>query len=191
MGNVGAVSVGGVGSGKRHPADVKAHRSATEAGPGMNGDRQSAHEAAKSLVRPPQLLVEEWPSKGLVRPQSDYARRFVLPIVGPTTYLLGVALAEAAAGAAGCPVPVPTSQLAESLGLSPSRGPNAPITKSLARLIMFHLAAPKAGTLAVRTSWPLLSHGQHRRLPEWLAHAHAVEIIEITRAHRDPAPVAG
>jgi hypothetical protein len=87
------------------------------------------------------------------------------------------------------PVAVPTVQLAEAVGIGGSLGPHAPLVRSVARLVLFELATPMGALLLVRDNWPLLTHSQHRRLPEWLSLQHRRDFTRTQSADSHIAPV--
>jgi hypothetical protein len=130
-----------------------------------------------------QIQVVHAPATPLaVSAHSEYARRYLLPTVGPTTYLLGRMLAELAATAdeTNRPVSVPLAQLAEALGITASTSPNAALARSLGRLVRFglaHIDLARSDALHVPTEWPMLDQGQHRRLPGWLRVLHAHDLF--------------
>ena len=126
-----------------------------------------------------------------VDPHDEYARRYWLPIIGPTCYLLAQTLTDTLRSVpeAQQPVAVPTVQLAEAVGIGGSLGPHAPLVRSVARLVLFELATPMGALLLVRDNWPLLTHSQHRRLPEWLSLQHQRDLMRMqsTESHVAPA----
>ena len=153
----------------------------------MSIDSGRHEEATALVVGRPFLRVGWWRDERPVVGSSDpYGRRYWLPIIGPTCFLLAQSLSNALTRTPerAHPVTVPTSPLAESLGVGGSLGPHAPLVRTVARLVMFDLAIPENGVLAVSTGWPLLSHRQHRRLPAWLADLHRHDLAQVTDGRR-------
>ena len=69
--------------------------------------------------------------------------------------------------------PVPLVPLSAAVGLGRGTGRNAPLIRSLARMVAFGLARVDPGDrLAVRRRWPPLTTARARRLPGWLAQDH-------------------
>src|SRR5439155_23193494 len=108
------------------------------------------------------------------------------PVVGPSVYLIGRRLVVwLAANPDG--VTVPLVPLAATVGLGRGTGRNAPLIRSLARMVAFGLArVDPSDRLAVRRRWPPLTTARARRLPGWLAVDHDAAI----RAAADAARVA-
>lgn len=124
------------------------------------------------------LLVVSWRNRVLDvighHPASEYASRYWLPTLGPTTTVLHrhlVSALERAPG--GFAVHLPT--LGRELGVGPGHGRNAILTRSITRLTDFNLAEVIDGRLAVRPVVPPLSRRQLRRLPPGLAERHTTE----------------
>jgi hypothetical protein len=141
-------------------------------------------DAKALVVGSAHLAIARWRVTGpSVDPSSEYARRFWLPIIGPTCFLLAQTLTHTLRRVQDPDhISVPTVQLAESIGIGGSLGLHAPLVRSVARLVVFELAMPTNGTLLVRDEWPLLTHRQHRRLPEWLARQHRQDLARVQRA---------
>lgn len=154
----------------------------------MSADsRQYAEQATKLVTGNTQLRVVWWRSqRQVVDLDSEYGRSYWLPIVGPTCYLLVRSLGNALARTPETehPITVPTSRMAESLGIGESLGPHAPLVRSIARLALFDLAMPHDDALMLCAGWPLLSHHQHRRLPAWLAEQHTRDLAHLIDARR-------
>ncbi|MEW6473457.1 MAG: hypothetical protein AB1679_14390 [Actinomycetota bacterium] len=107
-------------------------------------------------------------------PASAYADRYWVPTIGPTASLLHRKLAgELDRHPDGYPVHLPT--LAREIGLGAGTGRNAPLTKSLARMVGFQLAEVTDGQFAVRPTLPPLSRWQAAHLPPHLAEQHRRE----------------
>lgn len=164
--------------GKRQLASGSLSRSE---GVALSGRLRCCEDDAKALVvESAQIEIARWSvlAEG-VDPHREYARRFWLPIIGPTCFLLAQTLGDTLRHLrdADHTVAVPTVQLAESVGIGGSSGPHAPLTRSVVRLVLFELAAPMGRVLLVRDEWPLLTHRQHHRLPEWLAAQHRRDLV--------------
>jgi hypothetical protein len=141
-----------------------------------------AAEAGRRIVAGrEELTVSWWATTGPAAPaDSDYAERFVLPLVGPTTFLLGRTLARVADEARRTlrPVPVPLARLGEALGVGVSTGRCGILSRSMGRLVLFGLArADDDGAVLVRTDWPVLGSWGLRHLPGWLRVAHDLELV--------------
>ena len=128
--------------------------------PALSGPRQVA------LPTPERIVVVEWPGiggPGAHRPGSPYVQAVWLGVLGPSATLAWERLARQAGAAPGSEVGC--ADLARSLGLGDSLGHNAPLSRSLARLVAFGAASrPSPGTLAVRLALPDVSVRQLARL---------------------------
>lgn len=159
----------------------------------MTGRLRCCEDEAKALViGSMQIEIARWKVTGSgVDPHDEYARRYWLPIIGPTCYLLAQTLTDTLRSVpeAQQSVAVPTVQLAEAVGIGGSLGPHAPLVRSVARLVLFELATPMGALLLVRDNWPLLTHSQHRRLPEWLSLQHRRDFTRAQSADSHIAPV--
>ena len=103
-------------------------------------------------------------------PTSDYAW-FWLPIVGPTSLILHRRLTTGfVTHPTGYRLDLAT--LGQEIGLGAGVGRNAPITRSVARLVHFQLADIVDDKLGVSTSLPPLTARQAARLPAHLATRH-------------------
>jgi hypothetical protein len=89
-----------------------------------------------------------------------------LGILGPSTTLLWARLARLCAAEPNTGVDV--VDLAISLGLGEGLGPNAPLPRSLVRLVQFGCAHRAGETFAVRLALPHLTRRQLERL-SWSA----------------------
>jgi len=105
--------------------------------------------------------------------RSTYVETYWLALLGPSCVLAARRLvAWLAAQPAGYEISLVA--LAGTLGLGSGTGRNAPVMRTLGRLVDFHIATV-GDTYAIRRSLPLLSAPQVARLPEHLAVAHAVD----------------
>jgi hypothetical protein len=86
------------------------------------------------------------------KPGSAYVEAVWLGVLGPSTTLCWSRLSRIATVRSS--TVVDTTDLAMSLGLSGQLGRNAPITKTLGRMIMFGAALRSGETLAVRRTLP-------------------------------------
>lgn len=139
---------------------------------------QPNDDVASWLANHERFVVVSWRNPVLDvlghHPASDYASRYWLPTLGPTTTVLHrhlVAALERTPG--GFAVHLPT--LGRELGVGAGHGRNAILTRSITRLTDFNLAEVVDGCLAVRPVVPPLSRRQVRRLPPGLAERHATE----------------
>jgi hypothetical protein len=105
-------------------------------------------------------------------PRSEYAERFWLGVLGPSTLLL---LRRIAAAFEDSPAgfPLPLADTARELGLGHMGGRNNPFVRALGRLCTFDMAQPMGeGVLAVRRRIPPLNRRQIVHLPDALQEAH-------------------
>ena len=156
----------------------------------MGAFQPLAQRAAELLADRPSLEVFAWPDEVIDSlghdPYDTYCEQFWLPIAGPSVYLLGrrfvIWLAENPDG-----VTVPLVPLSAAIGLGQGTGRNAPLIRSLARMVAFGLARVDPGDrLSVRRKWPPLTAARARRLPGWLAAEHDAAL----RAAADAARAA-
>jgi hypothetical protein len=122
-------------------------------------------------------------------PRSRYVEVFWLGVLGPTaTWLLRRLVAGLERSPEGYDLDLHTT--AQAMGLSYSSGRTSPFSKALQRCVMFGLAHPIEGGLAVRRRIPPISFRHLRRMPESVQAAHAdwldasIGVEELTRAHR-------
>jgi hypothetical protein len=98
-------------------------------------------------------------------PVSTYLEYCLLPLIGPSSYLLYRRVAALVARAGEAVVDV--GQLSANLGLGAKTGPKSPIFKALARLELFGLGAwRQPDRYAVRLAVAPLAERRARRLPE-------------------------
>ena len=105
---------------------------------------------------PTSLIVVAWPdptadSRGH-KPGSPYVEAVWLGVLGPSTTLCWARLSRIASARPG--TVIDTTDLAISLGLSGQLGRNAPITRTLSRMVMFGAATSSGDALAVRKALP-------------------------------------
>lgn len=105
---------------------------------------------------PTSLTVVAWPDPIVEshghKPGSPYVEAVWLGVLGPATTLCWSRLSRIATARPN--TVVDTTDLATSLGLSGALGRNAPITRTLGRMIMFGAALRSGDTLAVRRALP-------------------------------------
>jgi len=136
------------------------------------------------------LRVETWEVMS-VRPsgvdaRSNYAERFWLPILGPsTTWLLrhlAQILEDSPSGAT-----IDLAETARALGLGERSGRNGPLLRTIARAIDFGTITPRGpDRLGVRRALPLLSPRQVARLPLGLRVEHARHTARSEASPLDP-----
>jgi hypothetical protein len=122
-------------------------------------------------------------------PRSRYVEVFWLGVLGPTATWL---LRRLAAGLERSPegYELDLQATAQAMGLGYTSGRTSPFSKALQRCVMFGLAHPIDGGLAVRRRVPPISFRHLRRMPESVQAAHddwlsaAIGVDELTRAHR-------
>jgi hypothetical protein len=115
---------------------------------------------------PTSLTVVAWPdptveSRGH-KPGAAYVETVWLGVLGPSTTLCWSRLSRIASARPG--TIIDTTDLAVSLGLSAELGRNAPITRTLNRMIMFGAAHYSGDALAVRRALPDLPQRMAGRL---------------------------
>jgi hypothetical protein len=122
-------------------------------------------------------------------PRSRYVEVFWLGVLGPTaTWLLRRLVGELERSPEGYDLDLHST--AQAMGLSYTSGRSSPFSKALQRCVMFGLAHPIDGGLAVRRRIPPISFRHLRRMPESVQAAHAdwldasIGVEELTRAHR-------
>ena len=122
-------------------------------------------------------------------PRSRYVETFWLGVLGPTATWL---VRRLAAGLDQQPdgYELDLAATARSMGLGFTDGRSSPFSKALQRCVMFGLAHPIPGGLAVRRRLPPIAFRHLRRLPTDLQATHAswmrttVTLDALTRAHR-------
>jgi hypothetical protein len=101
-------------------------------------------------------------------PRSAYAETFWLPVLGPASLVLLRRIADCLDDSpAGFPLPL--APTAASLGLGHTDALNAPLVRTLGRLVRFGMAAIEDEHLAVRRRLPPLAGRHIARLPGYLA----------------------
>ena len=123
--------------------------------------------------------VVGWSDPGDRRPGALSSQRvrevFWLPMIGPSCTLAARLLAAwLDAEPAGFKVSV--SCLASSLGLGSGLGRNAPVNRTLGRLVDFGIARIDGKAFAVRRSFPPLAARQITRITDHLAELHASQL---------------
>lgn len=122
-------------------------------------------------------------------PRSRYVETFWLGVLGPTATWL---IRRLAAGLDQDPegYEVDLEIMAKAMGLGFSTGRSSPFSKALQRCVMFGLAHPIPGGLAVRRRVPPIAYRHLRRMPPELQAAHhawsttTISLDRLTRAHR-------
>ena len=122
-------------------------------------------------------------------PRSRYVEVFWLGVLGPTaTWLIRRLVAGLERSPDGYDLDLAAT--AQAMGLSYTSGRSSPFSKALQRCVMFGLAHPIDGGLAVRRRVPPISFRHLRRMPESVQAAHAgwlgtaIGADELNRAHR-------
>lgn len=130
---------------------------------------------------PPRLTVIAWPDPVIEahghQPGSAYVEGVWLGVLGPSATWAWQRLARLAATRPGATID--SVDLATSLGLGDSRGPNAAISRTLGRLVAFDVAQRGPEVIAVRVALPDLPARRTARLSpsarlahERLGHSH-------------------
>lgn len=122
-------------------------------------------------------------------PRSRYVEQFWLGVLGPTaTWMIRRLVAGLERAPDGYDLDL--DAMARSMGLGYSTVRSSPFSKALQRCVMFGMAHPIDGGLAVRRRVPTISIRHLRRMPDELQAAHeewlhtTVRLDELTRAHR-------
>jgi hypothetical protein len=138
---------------------------------------------------PSKLMLQPWTEHDTpgFHPLSPYVEFCYLPVLGPTATWLYRRLG----GMVACngQIEVDLADLATSMGLGRSIGPNSKLARSLGRLVHHNVARWDAiEMMSVRTELPPLSPLRVRRLPftERVCHEYAVERL----AEQSRRPVA-
>jgi hypothetical protein len=121
--------------------------------------------------------------------RSRYVETFWLGVLGPTaTWLLRRLVAGLERSPSGYDLDLHAT--ARAMGLGFTSGRSSPFSKALQRCVMFGLAHPIDGGLAVRRRVPPVSFRHLRRMPESVQVAHASwtaptrNVDQFARAHR-------
>jgi hypothetical protein len=122
-------------------------------------------------------------------PRSRYVEVFWLGVLGPTaTWLIRRLVAGLERSPDGYDLDLHAT--AQAMGLSYTSGRSSPFSKALQRCVMFGLAHPIDGGLAVRRRVPPISFRHLRRMPESVQAEHdqwlrrSIGADELSRAHR-------
>ena len=124
------------------------------------------------------------------RPGSPYVEEVWLGVLGPTTTWAWLRLARVAEQSPGSALDM--ADLARSLGLSTGTGANAPISRTLGRLVVFGAAQRAGDTLVVRRALPdvpqrlLVTQAASARP----AHERLAHTLVARRSAVPPAPAA-
>jgi hypothetical protein len=108
--------------------------------------------------------------------RGGYTEAYWLSVLGPSA-LLALRRLNAYIDLAPEGFRFSVSTFARELGLGHSVGRNAPVVRTLARLVSFGLAKPEGDALAIRRNVPPLSRGHLARLPAPLLERHQREAI--------------
>jgi hypothetical protein len=108
-------------------------------------------------------------------PRSPYVETYWLAVLGPSAILAVRRMADWLEGQPSGIV-IGLEDLAHSLGLGHSTGRNAPVVRTLDRLVMFGLAQIAWDAYGLRRTIPPLAPRQLRRLPGYLAERHDADL---------------
>lgn len=139
-----------------------------------------------NLETPAVLTVVPWPDPVIEahghKPGSPYIEATWLGILGPSSTLCWQRLSRIATARPGAAID--STDLAVSLGLGESLGRNAPLSRTLGRMVAFGAAVRSGDTLAVRRALPDVPQRMLGRLSYTarLAHQH------LARLPAQPAP---
>jgi hypothetical protein len=106
---------------------------------------------------------------------SGYVETYWLPILGPSAIWAARRLVDRL-DTQSVGVEIPLESLSRSLGLGGGVARNSPVVRTLTRLVDFGMAATGGGVYALRRRFPPLTARQVKRLPEYLADSHRLEI---------------
>ena len=143
--------------------------------------------------RPHSIVVRPWVDPVVdddgFDARSRYVETFWLGVLGPTaSWLIRRLIAGLEQSPDGYDLDLDLT--ARAMGLSFTQGRSSPFSKALERCVMFGLAHPIQGGLAVRRRIPPVSFRHLRRMPDALQAAHAgwlqpsADVDEFSRAHR-------
>lgn len=146
-----------------------------------------------STSHPPMITVRPWIDPVIdddgFDPRSRYVELFWLGVLGPTgTWLLRRLVAGLEQAPDGYQLDLTST--ARAMGLSYSAGRSSPFSKALQRCVMFGLAHPIDGGIAVRRRLPPISTRHLQRMPDDVQAAHEawqaapVTCDELSRAHQ-------
>ena len=125
---------------------------------------------------PPSIVVKPWVDPVVdddgFDARSRYVETFWLSVLGPTaTWLIRRLVAGLERSPEGYELDLAAT--AQAMGLSFSKGRTSPFAKALERCVMFGLAHPIEGGLAVRRRVPPVSYRHLRRMPDAVQAEHA------------------
>lgn len=129
-------------------------------------------------------------------PRSRYVELFWLGVLGPTaTWLVRRLVAGFEQSPDGYELDLEAT--ARAMGLRYASGRASPFSRALQRCVMFGMAHPIEGGLAVRRRIPTVSLRHLRRMPDEVQAAHAewqhttIGLDELTRAHHLATAMVG
>ena len=132
--------------------------------------------ALDSCLSEPTLVIVPWHDDVVdpigFDPRSTYVELFWLNVLGPTATWL---LRRMALGLDQYPggYELDLAETAKALGLGFIPGSNNPFSRAMQRCVLFGVAQPIAGGLAVRRRIPPVATRHLQRMPDYLRHAHA------------------
>ena len=132
--------------------------------------------ALDSCLSDPTLVIVPWHDDVVdpigFDPRSTYVELFWLNVLGPTATWL---LRRMALGLDQYPggYELDLAETAKALGLGFIPGSNNPFSRAMQRCVLFGVAQPIAGGLAVRRRIPPVATRHLQRMPDYLRHAHA------------------
>ena len=149
--------------------------------------------AATPSMPTPVITVRPWVDPVIdddgFDPRSRYVELFWLGVLGPTgTWLLRRLVARLEQSPDGYELDLPAT--ARAMGLSYTVGRSSPFSKALQRCVMFGLAHPIDGGIAVRRRLPPISSRHLQRMPDDVQAAHRaweqtpIAYDELSRAHQ-------
>jgi hypothetical protein len=150
------------------------------------------HPAQTNTETPARLAIVAWPDPVVEahghKPGSPYVEAVWLGALGPSTTLCWQRLARLAAARPGAEID--TVDLAVSLGLGESLGRNAPISRTLGRMVAFGTAQRSGDILAVRRALPDMPERMTGRLSYTARVAHQHWASRTTSAVVAPADLS-
>lgn len=120
-------------------------------------------------------------------PRSEYVETYWLAVLGPSCVLAARRLADwldvSPDGFA-----VELDAFARTLGLGTGTARNAPLIRTLTRLVDFGMATIDGASYAARTAFPPLGRRHIARLPGYLAARHARDVVELSATYCGARP---
>jgi len=111
------------------------------------------------------VKVSKVSSQGTHNIDISFGKKFWLPILGPTSFLLFETLSQICDSTDSKYCYLSLTTVAEQLGISYKKGKNSPMARSLERLANFKLININDYDISLVDGWPNLTHKQLKKLP--------------------------